>query len=62
MPDAIWVAAKLTFNFWLNLKNIQVKSIQIKWAFKNFSEISQGPGVAEIKKKKNQKKPKIGRH
>ena len=21
MPDAIWVAAKLTFNFWLNLKN-----------------------------------------
>ena len=55
MPDAIWVAAKLTFNFWLNLKNIQVKSIQIKWAFKNFSEISQGPGVAVIKKKKKSK-------
>ena len=54
----------LLSTFWLNLKNIQVKSIQIKWAFKKFSEISQGPGVAEIKKKKkkNHRKPKIGKH
>lgn len=45
------VTAKLTFisTFQFNLKNIQVKSIQIESAFKNFLEISQGPGVAEIK-------------
>lgn len=55
------VTAKLTVisTFWLNLKNIQVKSIQIKSALKNSLEISWGPGVAEIK---NHREPKIGKH